>query len=367
MNCTDNNIVNQEHNEGRIKGKKLIIPVFVPHMGCPHDCCFCNQRKISGQTLPPTYESIISTIEQYSTIAPNYGSVEVAFYGGSFTAIPWEEQEKYLSAANEGCRLLFGTNQGLSPYRISTRPDCIDSEILKKLKRYGVKTIELGAQSMCDDVLQLSGRGHLAEDTVNASRLIKEHGFVLGIQTMPGLPGSTREKEFETARKVIELSPDIVRIYPTIVIVGTDLDTRYRSGEYRPLNLEEAIDICAGLVPLYEVQGIKVIRTGLQSSDNVSEDGDVVAGPYHPAFGELVKSRMAFDVIKQGINEIVQSEGNLWNGLFMGECIEICMNAGNVEIRVPEKFLSQFIGQGRRNIEAVEKLAFVSSVKIYSR
>lgn len=362
-----NNIENVSQDEGRLKGRKLIIPVFVPHMGCPHDCCFCNQRKISGQTEPPTYESIISLIKQYSGIAPNYGSVEVAFYGGSFTAIPWEEQEKYLLAAREGCNLFFTKVQGLSPFRISTRPDCIDDKILERLKRYGVETIELGVQSMCDEVLKLSGRGHLAEDTVNAARLIKKHGFVLGIQTMPGLPGSDKETEYETARRVIDLKPEIVRIYPTIVIAGTDLELRHRTGEYRPLDLEEAVDICANIVPMYEEHGIRVIRTGLQSSDNISTDGDVVAGPYHPAFGELVKSRMALDFMKKHIDEVMETGSGRYKGSFMGEEVELCLENGAVRFFVPGKMLSQFIGQTRCNIKAIEEMPLISSVKIVAK
>ncbi len=354
------NIEDVAQHEGRFRSRKLIIPVFVPHMGCPHNCCFCNQRKISGQAAPPTYASVIATIKDYKDIVRNYGSVEIAFYGGSFTAIPKAEQEMLLNAAIEGCKMIDFRPE----FRLSTRPDCIDVEILSHLKKFGVKTIELGAQSMCDDVLKLSNRGHLSSDTTKASALIKEHGFVLGIQTMPGLPGADRDSEIETARKVISLKPDIVRIYPTIVIRGTELERMFLAGEYKPLDLEEAVDISAILTDMYEKAGIKVIRTGLQSSDNISSDGEVVAGPYHPAFGELVKSGMALMLIRNNIQKCVK-EGSL-RDTFYGHIVEMSYNDGAVEIVVPAKMLSWFIGQKKRNIIELKKLPFVNNVIIRS-
>ncbi|MBE7056975.1 MAG: radical SAM protein [Ruminococcaceae bacterium] len=359
---TDINIENVALYEDRFKGRKLIIPVFVPHMGCPHDCCFCNQRKISGQSVAPTYESVIKLIESYSGIVENYGSVEVAFYGGSFTAIPWHEQEPLLKAARNACEK-FGFNPD---FRVSTRPDYIDLLALERLKLYGIRTIELGVQSMCDNVLKLSGRGHLAEDTVKAAGLIKEHGFSLGIQTMPGLPGATYKDEITTALRVIELKPDIVRIYPTIVIRGTDLEKMYFSKEYEAMSLETAVEICSELIPMYENAGIRVIRVGLQSSDNISTDGEVVAGPYHPAFGEMVKSRIAFKFIMKILGNMKSSGIRLHNAEFMGKTVHFSLYEDNIDITVPAKMLSQFIGQKKINIKNIKEKFSGAVVKIKS-
>ena len=352
------NIEDVAQHEGRFRSRKLIIPVFVPHLGCPHDCCFCNQRKISGETEAPTYDSVVAKIKEYKDIALNYGSVEIAFYGGSFTAIPWCQQEMLLKAAKEGCKFL-----GFEPeFRASTRPDCIDDEVLDRLSMYGVKTIELGVQSMDDEVLKLSGRGHLAEDTVKAAELIKKHGIVLGIQTMPGLPGSSYETEIFTAKKVIELMPSMVRIYPTIVIKGTELEQMYLTGEYKPLELDAAVRICAELTGLYEASGVKVIRTGLQSSDNISTDGEVAAGPYHPAFGEMVKSRMALEFMQKGLTEAFGK--GFWEDSFSNEKVRITIDDGKALIVVPMHKLSQFMGQKKCNIKELQKSSFLQSVRI---
>lgn len=279
-------------SKDRVNGRKLIIPVFVPHRGCPHDCVFCNQKSISGQMVAPTMEEVRNTVLSYEKIAGNYESVEVAFYGGSFTGIPVEEQIAYLQEIAPFLKRGF-----VHSIRLSTRPDCIDRETLSRLWRYGVRTIELGAQSMDDAVLKCSGRGHLAADTANASRLIKEYGFVLGIQTMTGLPGASREKDLKTAEKVCAINPDFVRIYPTIVIQNTALAELYSTGGYIPPSLEDTVSLCARLFRRYKLDGIRVIRMGLQSSETIRDGGEILAGPYHPAFGELVRSRLVLEAL----------------------------------------------------------------------
>lgn len=331
----------------RLKGRKLIIPVFVPHMGCPHDCCFCNQHTISGQEKPPGEEDVRNTIRAYSSIVAHYGSVEVAFYGGSFTAIPAVQQEMYLKTARDS----IGAHV---PFRVSTRPDCIDLPTLELLKAYGVVTIELGAQSMCDDVLNASGRGHLAEDTVEASALIKGEGFTLGIQTMLGLPGADREAEFYTARCVIGLKPSFVRIYPTIVLAGTALDRMYQMGEYKPMALAQAVEISAKIIPEYEKHHITVIRTGLQSSDSISEDGKIIAGPYHPAFGELVRSCIALNWLCEQLDGLRVKIGISSNTFrrdlsFYGNRVTIVFDEDRLDVHVPVKLVSQFVGQHQCN------------------
>lgn len=335
----------------RLKGRKLIIPVFVPHMGCPHDCCFCNQRTISGQIEPPGEEDVCNIIDSYREIRDHYGSVEVAFYGGSFTAIPVFLQEMYLKTARDRVGREI-------PFRVSTRPDCIDQPTLALLRKYGVTTVELGAQSMCDRVLKASGRGHLAEDTVRASALIKQEGFVLGIQTMLGLPEADRASERYTAQRVIELQPELVRIYPTVVLEGTALANMYLAGEYKAMELETAVDITAEILPEYEKHGITVIRTGLQSSDSIREGGKIIAGPYHPAFGELVRSRIAVNWLCSQLDDFTvgtESGGSEFrrNLSFCGNRVKIVFDRDGLHICVPVKLVSQFVGQHRCNLKLI--------------
>ncbi len=335
----------------RLRSRKLIIPVFVPHMGCPHDCCFCNQRTISGQTKPPAEDDVRKIIDSYKGIANNYGSVEIAFYGGSFTAIPLSQQEMYLHTA----RNRVGRNV---PFRVSTRPDCIDLPALELLEKYGVHTIELGAQSMVDHVLKASGRGHLAEDTVKAAELIKRRGFTLGIQTMLGLPGADRKTELYTVQQVIKLKPALVRIYPTIVLEGTELARMYLEGKYKAMQLAAAVDLSAVIIPAYEKNGITVIRTGLQSSDNIGEGGKIIAGPYHPAFGELVRSRIALNWLCGQIPDFIlhpELRKNEFrkNLSFYGNSVKIVFSGDRLNIHVPAKLVSQFVGQHHCNIKYI--------------
>ena len=310
----------------------LIIPIFVPHAGCPHDCCFCDQKKISGHKEPPSVEEIKKTVDSYLDIIKNYSVVQIAFFGGSFTAIPREMQEMFLQAVNPYIR------EGLvDSVRLSTRPDYIDGETLSMLKSYSVKTIELGAQSMDDDVLIASGRGHTSADTARAAELIRAYGFELGLQTMTGLPGASYESDLYTADRIIDLNPQLVRIYPTVVIRDTFLHKMYEKGTYNPPSLDKTIDLCAKLMIKYENKKVKVIRMGLQSSDGISVGGDVVAGPYHPAFGQLVKSRIAYDKLAK------MAEDNLANGKDDSESRVFTAS-------VPYKELSDYIGQKNVNV-----------------
>lgn len=311
--------------------RRLVIPIFVPHVGCPRLCVFCNQRSISGNNNIPSRQETTDTIEQYLEVANRYDVVEVAFFGGSFTAIHPALQEDFLS-----CVYPY-IGKGVDYVRISTRPDCINDEILMRLKKYRVHVIELGAQSMDDKVLEASLRGHTSRHTIEASELIKREGFVLGLQTMPGLPMSDRNSDIETAKKIAALGPDLVRIYPTIIIKKTHLETMYRQGKYEPQTLEYMIDLCAELVEIYEKEGIDIARIGLQSSENMTEEKEIVAGPYHPAFGQLVHSRRAL----QGIVDRVR---------------EMRIGGGKVLIRVPEKELSTYIGQRRSNVLKLKEM-----------
>ena len=283
--------------------KEYIIPIFVPHLGCPHQCTFCNQKEISGQTKQVTANDVKETIEYYlKNFKDDSKYVEVAFYGGSFTAIDERKQNELLEASNE-----FIKQGRVNSIRLSTRPDYIDKSILKRLKKYNVKTIELGVQSANDYILAKCQRGHTFEDVKKASKLIRLYGFTLGHQMMIGLPESTKLDEINTAKALIKLKPKIVRIYPVLVIKNTPLAKEYEQGEYIPLTVEQAVDRAKDIMQLFNNAKIEVIRIGLQNTEEITdpseESSQVIAGPYHPAFRQLVESGMWYDEIVQKIKK----------------------------------------------------------------
>ena len=317
--------------------RRSIIPIFIPHLGCPNDCVFCNQKRISGCMRPAEPRDVVSAIDE--ALARGAAGAEAAFYGGSFTAIPAEEQEALLGAAQSYLR-----EGKISSLRLSTRPDAIDDMTLERLERFGVRTIELGAQSMCDDVLIKSGRGHTSADTVHAAGLIKRAGFSLILQMMTGLPGSDDERDVETAARIIALRPDGVRIYPTVVIRDTALHDMLLAGEYREHTVEDAVRVCARIVPMLEETGIPVIRLGLNPTDDLS-GGDAVGGAYHPALGEMVRSRIMLQKARAAL------EGGDWRGQ---DVTLLC--AGNC--------VSQLAGQHRCNKAALMREFGMRSIKI---
>ncbi len=283
--------------------KQYIIPIFVPHLGCPNDCVFCNQKSISGQTRQVTKEDVKNIIEEHLKYIKKDSKVEVAFFGGSFTGIEEAKQEELLSTAYE-----YIKQKKVDSIRISTRPDYIDKKILKRLKKYKVKTIELGVQSANDYILKKAGRGHTFEDVVKASKLIRWYGFDLGHQMMVGLPESTTVDEINTAKQLIKLKPKMVRIYPVLVIKNTKLEKDYNDGKYKPLTVTQAVEVCKELVKLFVKKHIEVIRIGLQPTDTITnpenDKSEVVAGPFHPAFRQLVESGMWYDVIVEKIKQL---------------------------------------------------------------
>lgn len=284
--------------------KEYIIPIFVPHLGCPNNCTFCNQKRISGQTKMVTAKDVKDTIEYYlSHFKDNNKYVEVAFFGGSFTAIDESKQIELLEATQE-----YIKNKKVNSIRISTRPDAIDKVILKRMKRYHVKTIELGVQSTNNYILNKCKRGHTGEDVQKASKLIRKFGFILGHQMMVGLPESTKQDEINTAKELIKLKPKIVRIYPVLVIKDTELSKEYERGEYIPLTVGQAVERCKDIVDLFNRKKISVIRIGLQNTEEISdpstEQSSVIAGPYHPAFRQLVESSMWYEAIVNKIKKI---------------------------------------------------------------
>ena len=314
--------------------KEYIIPIFVPHLGCPNDCTFCNQKKISGQTKNVKAEDVKNTIEYYlNNFKDDNKYIEVAFFGGSFTGIDVDKQKELLSVAYE-----YIKNKKIDSIRISTRPDYINKEILKMLKSYGVKTIELGVQSTNDYILNKSKRGHTFEDVKKASKLIRKNGFILGHQMMVGLPESTRQDEINTAKDLIKLKPKIVRIYPVLVIKGTQLEKDYESGEYTPLTVEQAVETAKDLLVLFNKKKINVIRIGLQNTNEItdpnSKKSQVVAGPYHPAFRQLVESRLWYDNIANEIKKVNS-------------------NVTHIQIDVNPSDINNAVGHKRINIEKI--------------
>ena len=283
--------------------KEYIIPIFVPHLGCKNSCTFCNQKTISGQVKKVTAKDVKDTIEYYlSNFKDNNKYVEVAFFGGSFTGIDEDIQEELLQAAFE-----YIKKKKVNSIRISTRPDYINKNILKRLKKYKVKTIELGVQSANNYILSRCQRGHTFEDVKKASKLIRRRGFTLGHQMMVGLPESTKLDEINTTKSLIKLKPKIVRIYPVLVIKGTKLEEEYKNNEYIPLTVNQAVERCKDIVAMFNKKNIKVIRIGLQNTNTIDEPGhnesEVVAGPYHPAFRQLVESSMWYDSMLEHIKQ----------------------------------------------------------------
>lgn len=256
------------------------ISIFIPHIGCPHQCSFCDQRTISGAQHAPSGDEVREICSAALAEARSPENSEIAFFGGSFTAIPREYMTELLEAAQPF--IGEGKFRGI---RISTRPDCINNEALSLLKTYGVTSIELGAQSMSDKVLEANERGHSASDVEKASGLIREYGFELGLQMMVGLYKSDMADEFETLDRIIALHPDTVRIYPVVILEGTKLGELYRLGKYRTFSFDEVTEFVSIAMMRFEREGIKVIKCGLHASEFVERD--MVGGFYHPAFREI--------------------------------------------------------------------------------
>ena len=317
----------------------LVIPYFIPHLGCPHQCVFCNQSVITGETpidLEARQESadIETLINEYLGFRKDREKVEFAFFGGNFLGLPKARIVSLL--------------QGIQPFiekgeicriRCSTRPDTVTSDLLDLVSPYGLDLVELGVQSMDDTVLKLSGRGHTKEDTLKAVQTLKDKGFKVGVQVMVGLPGDTREKAIETAKSLIKLSPDLARIYPALVLNGSKLAQWYESGKYTPLNLEVAISQTKDMLVIFERAGVKVVRMGLQASDMMDDPEQMIAGPWHPAFGHLVFSSLMFDRACEQINDVLKLSGK---GL---------ANPGCIELKVHPRSLSRLQGDKKSNIK----------------
>jgi histone acetyltransferase (RNA polymerase elongator complex component) len=317
----------------------IIIPVFLPQLGCGQRCLFCNQKVTAKEVPSPS--SVQTFIEASLANLPSDEKArekQVAFYGGSFTAIAKEEQITYLKAAQP-----FLSSGVIDSIRISTRPDALDEEILQTLKEHGVKTVELGVQSMIDEVLLLSERGHSSEDVISAVLQLKKWGFEVGLQLMIGLPGDTFDRFLQTLDRVIELNPDFVRIHPTLVLKGAPLESLWSVGRYSPLSLDEAIQwLKRGLLKL-EVASIPVARVGLQPTEDLERD--LLAGPYHPALHQLIDSAIFFDMALH----LLQTSPNGSQAIFVCSPREV----------------SNLRGQGNKNILKLKEQFKLSEILIH--
>ncbi len=313
------------------------VSIFVAHIGCPNICSFCNQHTISGSQSAPTIDEVRSTCEMAFNQIEDKSNTEIAFFGGSFTAI----EKSYMVALLECVQDFIGKDKFIG-IRISTRPDCITSKILDILKKYNVTAIELGCQSMKDSILTANRRGHTAQDVYNACELIKSYGFELGLQMMVGLYTSTIQDEYYTMNEIIKLNPKTVRIYPTVVLKGTHLDELMQSGKYKLYSLDTMVDICADFLTQFNNSGINVIKCGLHSSELV--EAEMTGGYYHPAFRELCESRIYRNIIES----IVKENPNRVNNAY--------------SIFVSSRYISMATGQKKSNIKYFKDRGILLSI-----
>ncbi len=320
----------------------LIVPVFIPNQGCPHRCIFCEQEKITSQpvkTIDKTHVELILNQALGSKRFDPEQKPEIAFYGGTFTGLPFDQMVDLLNTA--AAYIAGGRFYGI---RVSTRPDALDDERLKALKHYGVSTVELGVQSMDDRVLNLSNRGHTEKDITIAVRRLKKQGFKVGVQLMPGLPGDSEKTFCSTITKIIRLHPDMARLYPVLVIQNTALARLYKNGAFQPLQLDEAVEICAESCMRLESKGVPVIRIGLMSSPSLLEKGRIVAGPWHPSFGFLVRSA----IYQKNIKPTLSAAGK----------------ATRIEIIVSERDVPLLRGYKNQGLRAIEKISGAKVIQI---
>lgn len=304
-----------------------IIPVFISYAGCPHRCAFCNQRSINSQheySLSAVYEQI----NKYLAYFPIESDKEIAFYGGSFTGIAAEQQEELLSIAKK-----LNAKANVKKIRLSTRPDYIDKKVIERLQRYSVNLVELGVQSLDESVLKLANRGHDSNVVFKAASMLREAGLDFGIQLMTGMPGQDWQSIKATAEQVVELKPAVVRIYPLVIFADTDFALQYKNGQMQLADFTEIIEQTAYMANVFAQNGLNVIRIGLQEDDGLREQGAVLAGFHHPAFGELVASCNYREKIRQ---------------LLLGK-------QGKVNLLVPRKEISQALGHKKANVEYFAK------------
>jgi histone acetyltransferase (RNA polymerase elongator complex component) len=323
--------------------KPFIIPIFLPHAGCPHRCVFCDQSLITGVPSKRPPEDIRDQIEaflKFKTARRN--RVQIAFFGGNFLGMPADKIKRLLVEAAE-----YVTAGRVNSIRFSTRPDTINSQRLDWIKDFPVKTIELGVQSIDERVLSTARRGHSVSETERAIERLKKLNYEIGAQLMVGLPGDTPERSIASALRVAQLKPDFIRIYPTVVLAGSPLAAWYRNGKYIPLSLEEAVRQVMNLYQLFKKKNIAVIRMGLQASEDLENSSKVLAGPYHPAFGHLVYSEISLDMA------VAQIESS-------------ALNTDSISIRTNPSNVSKLLGLRNRNIEILKNKFGFESVAVRS-
>ena len=322
--------------------KPFIIPIFLPHAGCPHRCVFCDQSSITGvrskKRSPKDVRDQIEAFLKFKTGRRN--TVQIAFFGGNFLGIPADEIKRLLAEAAE-----YVKTGRVDSIRFSTRPDTIDHPRLDLIKNFPVTTIELGVQSMDERVLSATKRGHSAADTEKAIQCLKELNYEVGVQLMVGLPGDTPERLIASAQRVARLKPDFIRIYPTLVLADSPLAAAYRKGDYVPLSLDEAVSRTKHLYLLFKSKNIRVIRMGLQASQDLEDGFTILAGPYHPAFGHLVYSEIFLDM---AVKQIESS----------------ALNTDSISIRANPGIVSKLRGLRNRNIEILKKKFSFESIAV---
>lgn len=327
-----------------MNARPFIVPVFIPHAGCPQRCVFCNQTAVigRGRALPESSDWSTHAREFLRFRGRRQGISQIAFFGGNFLGLPEERILAMLTAASE-----YVQKAEVDGIRFSTRPDTVSRRILGLIAAFPVQTVELGAQSMDDEVLRLSRRGHTAADTSHALELLRAAGYEVGLQVMVGLPGDDTARLMETGRRIADLKPDFVRIYPTLVLAGSILEAWYHAGRYRPLEVEEAVEQTMPLYRLFRQHGIPVIRTGLQPTEDLTPGEAVVAGPFHPAFGHLVQSACFLAAARNALSRKFVSGGTL-------------------EIRVHPRSLSRMRGLKNANCGAIKQEFGFSGVKVFA-
>jgi len=323
--------------------KHYNIPIFIPHLGCPYDCIYCNQKVIAAQIEIPDPQQVSDTIEQYLDTIPGEAAVEVAFFGGNFSAVNKRQQEAYLQAVQP-----FLQQGRVASIRISTRPDYIDEAELDLLAHYGVKLIELGVQSMSETVLRASIRNYGPIDVNKSCRLIKARGFDLGIQLMIGLPMDSYAQDIATTHQVVLLRPQVVRIYPTLVIADTALEAMWNRGEYIPLGLDEAVAICSDMFLLFQKEDIRVIRMGLYPGEELRRDGVVKAGPFHSSFGELVEQR----IFKQQAESAITLHRDKYG------------SHSNINLYVHSRDISKMTGKQKTNLNELRQALELDEIRL---
>ena len=321
--------------------RPFIIPIFLPHAGCPHRCIFCDQASITGVRSKLPKKDVRDQIEAFLKFkSARRNLVQIAFFGGNFLGMPADEIKRLLAEAAE-----YVKTRRVNSIRFSTRPDTIDRKRLDMIKNFPVSTIELGVQSMNDSVLKRTNRGHTASDTQKAIQDLKELNYEIGVQLMVGLPGDTPERSIASAQRVARLKPNFVRIYPTVVLAGSPLATWYQKGDYVPLSLEAAVTQTKALYRLFQKENIQVIRMGLQATEELEDDSTILAGPYHPAFGHLVYSEIFLDMTVLAIEAANPTE----------DTVTLSVHPGSV---------SKMRGLKNGNIKSLKRKFHLQSVEI---